>query len=341
MLGKKKPQSCANKIAKLEAPYRARIVKSNKSKFQKILQDAYDIPFEKRTPFQKQIADMLAKQLVVKHSDLVRAIKKKDVRKRWEALQKQLKKFDRIKPRPLPVSMGITDIGPKAPPVFFLQRGNFRKRGDEVQPDFPGNLRSGKFSGSGIAKIPEPKPDATTTGRRAVLANWLSSPTNPLTARVMMNRLWQHHFGQGIAGTPSDLGNEGEQPTHPQLLDWLATEFIKRGWSLKQMHRLMVTSNTYRQTSSQRSEIRNQRSEVRDQKSEVRTPKSVDPQNRLLWRMNLRRLEGETLRDTMLVVGGQMNFKMGGSSVFPALPKGGLFGWRLEDHQRSQTTKPA
>src|SRR5205807_5201154 len=99
------------------------------------------------------------------------------------------------------------------------------------------------------AKIPTPAPDAKTTGRRMVLARWLTQPDHPLTARVLVNRLWQHHFGRGIVGTPNDFGEMGDPPTHPELLDWLATEFVKQGWSMKAMHRLMVTSATYRQSS--------------------------------------------------------------------------------------------
>src|SRR5207245_6211 len=123
--------------------------------------------------------------------------------------------------------------------------------------------------------------DARTTGRRAALARWLTEPDHPLTARVMVNRLWQHHFGRGLVATPSDFGAQGDAPTHPELLDWLAREFPARGWSLKEMHRVMVLSSTYRQ-------------------SAIRHSQSGDPDNKLLGRMNRRRLEGEALRDSML-----------------------------------------
>jgi hypothetical protein len=142
-----------------------------------------------------------------------------------------------------------------------------------------------------------------TTGRRAALALWLTDKNNPLTARVMLNRLWQHHFGRGIVSTPGDFGAMGEKPSHPELLDWLAREFMENGWSLKAMHRLMVTSAAYRQGTEWRKE-----------------PAKVDPDNRLLWRMNRRRLEGEALRDAMLAVSGQLNPQAGGPSIYPELP---------------------
>jgi hypothetical protein len=136
-----------------------------------------------------------------------------------------------------------------------------------------------------------------------VLANWLTRPDQPLTARVMMNRLWQQHFGRGIVTTPGDFGVQGEPPTHPELLDWLACEFVARGWSLKTMHRLLVTSATYRQAN----------------RTHAAASRS-DPENRLLWRANRHRLEGEALRDALLSVSGSLNPKAGGASVFPELP---------------------
>jgi len=135
------------------------------------------------------------------------------------------------------------------------------------------------------------------------LAQWLTRPDNPLTARVMVNRLWQHHFGRGIVGTPSDFGKQGEPATHPELLDWLARELVARGWSLKAIHKLIVTSATYQQSSAWN-----------------RANATVDPNNQLLWRMNRRRLEGETLRDAMLAVSDTLNLKQAGPSVYPELP---------------------
>jgi hypothetical protein len=145
----------------------------------------------------------------------------------------------------------------------------------------------------------------SANGTRAALARWLASPENPLTARVQVNRLWQHHFGTGLVATPSDFGRNGRPPTHPELLDWLARQFVRDGWSLKKMHRLMMTSAVYRRASSP-------------------SPSAIarDPENKFLWRMNRRRLEGEAIRDTILAVSGTLSPAMGGPGVYAQLPKG-------------------
>src|SRR5207244_4478748 len=123
----------------------------------------------------------------------------------------------------------VTEAGPTPPETFILQRGNPHVKGDRVDPAFPTvfNLPD--------PVIPTPPPGARSSGRRLVLANWIASTDNPLAARVMVNRLWQHHFGRGIVRSPNDFGLHGLRPTHPELLDWLASEFVERGWSMKAM----------------------------------------------------------------------------------------------------------
>jgi hypothetical protein len=295
-------------MAKLERPYLDQIIHRNKSKFSPELQHAYDMPSSERTPLQQQLADMLAKQLLVGREGMARMMKP-EVRKQWQELGKKLAAFDAIKPASLPVTVGVTDIGPVAPATFLLKRGNLNHKGAEVQPGFLSALDPGP------AKV-TPLPGARTTGRRAALALWLTRPDHPLTARVLVNRLWQHHFGRGLVGTPSDFGEQGERPTHPALLDWLATEFVAQGWSMKAMHRLMVTSATYRQAHGLQS---------------VGLAQSADPDNHLLWHMPRRRLEGEALRDAMLAASGLLNPKMSGPSVFPELPAemAGARGWKV------------
>src|SRR2546426_7892172 len=144
-----------------------------------------------------------------------------------------------------------------------------------------------------------------TRGGRSARARWLASPRTPLRARVMVNRLWQSHFGRGLVATSSDFGRAGEPPTHPELLDWLAQEFVQRGWSLKAMHRLIMTSSAYRQSTAISG-------------AAVR----VDPQDRLLWRMPRRRLEGEAIRDAMLAVSGRLNEERGRPSGPPGAAAG-------------------
>jgi len=219
----------------------------------------------------------------------------------WSARRLLLTRLDRLvhgAPPELPRARGIEEAGPTAPPTYLLRRGDFTARGPEVAPAFPAVLCSSRS-----AALARPRPSSRSTGRRTSLADWLVRPDHPLVARVMVNRLWQHHFGRGLVPTPSDFGTMGDEPSHPELLDWLATELVARGWSLKSMHRLIVTSATYRQSSRV-------------------TPEGlkIDPDNALLWRQNRQRLDGEAIRDALLTVSGRLNRAMDGPSVFPELP---------------------
>jgi len=304
------------KMAELEGPYRQRFLDSRKRRFPKEYQEMFELAPDKRTPLQQQIAFMVGKQVSAGGDEVVKSMKP-EVRQQWQDLQKQMVEVAHERPPAPPTAMAITDVGPVAPPTYLLRRGDWRHPGKEVAPGFLSALDDR------TARVAGPKPGARTTGRRAELARWLTSGDNPLTARVMVNRLWQQHFGRGLVATSSDFGAQGEPPTHPELLDWLATEFVARGWSLKEMHRLIVTSAAYRQMS-------------------IAKPQAADPDNRLLWRQNRRRLEGEALRDAMLSVSGLLNPKAGGRSVYPELPPelSGTNGWRVsadptERHRRS------
>jgi hypothetical protein len=275
-------------LAQLEEPYRRRLYEAKLAKLADEARTAHQTPPEQRTPRQKELAEKTARLLVVTPEAVVAALSAAD-RARHEELRAEIKKFDDRKPPPLPVAMGLQD-GAAVPKTFVLERGELSQRGDEVQPGFPVILQ------------PADRPP-TEAGRRAALARWVAGADNPLTARVMVNRLWQHHFGRGIVPTPSDFGLRGERPTHSELLDWLATEFVARGWSIKQMHRLMLLSATYRQSTAVSPEARH-----------------VDPDNRLFSRMNRLRLEGEVIRDGLLAVSGRLNPAMGGPGVFPPVP---------------------
>jgi hypothetical protein len=160
---------------------------------------------------------------------------------------------------------------------------------------------------------------------RLLLANWLTDPAHPLTARVFVNRLWQYQFGQGLVATPNDFGVNGAPPSHPKLLDYLANELVAGGWSHKRVQRLIVCSSAYRQsaaTSDFRFQISDWEAGSDDSnlKSEILNPKSVDPANRLLWHYPRRRLTAEQLRDAMLAVSGRLNTKFGGESIMPPVP---------------------
>lgn len=171
------------------------------------------------------------------------------------------------------------------PVTHLFRRGNHTQPAEEVLPGELSILTSDKAS-----VVPVKHPGLETTGRRLAYARHLTSGQHPLTARVLVNRIWMHHFGRGIVGTPGDFGSQGERPTHPELLDWLADRFVRNGWSLKTFHRLLMMSTVYRQ-SSKRTESLN----------------AVDPDNRLLGRMNLRRLDAEQIRDAVLAVSGNLN----------------------------------
>ncbi|HEY0550026.1 MAG TPA: DUF1553 domain-containing protein, partial [Verrucomicrobiae bacterium] len=147
-------------------------------------------------------------------------------------------------------------------------------------------------------ELPEKNPSFASSGRRLAFAQWLTSGTNPLVARVLVNRIWLHHFGRGLVGTPSDFGTMGERPTHPELLDWLASDFVEHGWRLKRLHKLIMTSTAYRQSSR-----RNQKGNEHD------------PENRYYWRKSVQRLDAEVLRDSILATSGALNKSMYGPPV--------------------------
>lgn len=214
----------------------------------------------------------------------------------------------------------VTDMNPKNTRVFasdeimcvaeqgreqtqVLIRGNPGAPGDAVEPGFPLVLTSA------APEIRERPAADGTSGKRRALAEWLTSSENPLTSRVMVNRIWQFHFGRGIVPTPNDFGKLGEPPTHPELLEWLAGQFVRRGWRIKDMHRLLMLSSAYRM-SSQASAVGLER----------------DPGNMLFWRFNMRRLAAEEVRDSILAVSGTLNLKAGGPGVFPPIPKAVLAG---------------
>jgi cytochrome c553 len=189
--------------------------------------------------------------------------------------------------------------------THILIRGDFKNKGERVEPGFPAAIFAG-------AEIQEPKGFRFIPERRKALALWLTDPEHPLLGRVMVNRIWQGHFGEGIVRTPNDFGRQGEAPSHPELLDWLAVEFAGHGWSIKQMHRLIMLSSAYRMSS-------------------VASAPGIakDPENRLLSRMNRRRLDADAIRDSMLAVAGTLNLKMGGVGVIPPLTKEEILAARM------------
>lgn len=238
-----------------------------------------------RTSYEKQMYHLVHLQVIDKYKTLGTKFKGEE-KKTWEALKKELAEFDDLKPEPLPSGLTVTDYGTIAPPIFIPSK----ERLGEVAPGFL------TIFDPKVAHI-EPMAEAVnSTGRRTALANWLTEETQPLTTRVIVNRIWKEHFGAGIVDSPSDFGHLGEEPSHPELLDWLTSEFVKNEWSLKWLHREIVLSAAYRQSSLRI-----------DPQAE-----KIDPGNRLLWKSNVRRLAAEEIRDAQLLVTGTLNVSSGG-----------------------------
>jgi hypothetical protein len=220
-----------------------------------------------------------------------------------------------------PVAYSASDLTPphvpSLPDTFVLSGGDLANKGEKVEPGFLQCL-TGKLE---PAVIPF---SGGSSGRRRALAEWIASADNPLTARVAVNRIWQHHFGEGIVRTPGDFGKNGDRPSHPELLDWLAAQFIESKWSIKSMHRLMLTSNTYRQATAH---------------PDWKKYSEADSGNRLLWRMNWLRLESEVLRDSILALSGRLRTEPGGPGVFFDVPSDvaegfEFFKWFPSDEQQ-------
>jgi len=196
----------------------------------------------------------------------------------------------------------LKEINEKPGPSYLMVRGNWQRTGPEVSPAYPriANPRSDELHTVEF--------DGKTSGRRTSLAHWITRDDHPLTSRVIVNRIWQHHFGRGLSNSPSDFGLMGDSPTHPELLDWLATEFIRREWSIKQLHRQIVTSATY------------MRAGVSDT-SEQKSDQQIEAKHILYVRFPRRRLEGEEIRDAMLSSANVLNTQRGGLGVRPPLPE--------------------
>ncbi len=287
-------------LDKLEAVARKAIYDDNFDKYPAEIQLAVNTPAAKRDTMQWLMYHKAQWQLnygVDEDGNGVAQKLKGEQKKQWEALRTELAKFDASKPAPLPLGSGITDVGLEAPKHFLLNGGGYDNYGAEVQPGYLTIIEPRD------AQV-EPCGKVVSTGRRTALANWLTDPKNPLVARVMVNRLWHHHFGRGIVGSPNDFGKMRETETHSELLDWLAATFVEQGWSLKRMHRLMMLSNAYQQAAT-----------FNEQAAQV------DPDNNLLWRFRRARLSGEEIRDAVLRVSGTLNEQMYGPSIFPEIPK--------------------
>ncbi len=253
---------------------------------------------DKRTDLQKYLFEKFGMKLEVKPEEVGKALaanpehtaEKEKLDRRIATLEGYKRSYGKIQ--------ALWDVG--APPVTrLLQRGAVESPGPRVKPGFLQVLAP-----SGRSDFVRPA-DARgeTSGHRLALAHWMTSPDNPLTARVVVNRIWQHHFGVGIVATPENFGKLGAPPTHPELLDWLAVDFMKNGWKMKRLHRVIMTSTVYRQSSRQTGSGAHV------------AAKQTDPLNKLLWRMNMRRLEAEATRDAIIAASGKLDRTLGGMAI--------------------------
>ena len=243
-----------------------------------------------------------------------------------DGLKGAVAEFSRLEKRKVELARGPVVFGgmfTEPEEIRLLSRGDPEQPKDEVLPAV--------LSAFGDLTLPKTTPEQE---RRKALADWIASPKNPLTARVMVNRIWQGHFGVGLVETPSDFGHNGMKPTHPELLDWLAAEFMRSGWSVKHMHRLIVMSETYRQRGqiydlrSTIDDLGSARSEIINHKSKIiNLGHQIDADVRFLWRFPGRRLEAETIRDSMLFVSGKLNLAMYGRGFNLFNQRGGLSGF--------------
>jgi len=339
-----KTQGIREEMERLEAPQRTAILQDYVEKYPENIQVALRKPAGDRTAFEHQMVakarlylDPESHQYLAPPSACSSRMKKEE-KARWQELKKQLDQFAGEHPGKLPRAAAVTDVANEVPPTHILGRGNWNSPRDEVMPGFPSVLglpdpeilpvllgtpqASANVMGSDLAFTNSRR----SSGRRSALARWLTDASNPLVSRVLVNRIWQHHFGQGLVRTPGDFGFKGEAPSHPELLDWLASDFMRTGWSLKSLHRLIVRSAVY-----QRQSARSPDSAAESGDASMASVANLDPGNRYLAVFPRTRLEGEVIRDSALAVSGRLNSEMGGPSVFPELPPGmeTRGGWKI------------
>jgi hypothetical protein len=275
-------QVIAERLNDLAAPERDAVI------------EAFRAAKDKRSPAQQALLKKHAKAVEIADDDLAKRFPE------YAALRDRVKQTiaerEKEKPRLAEQIAAFVETDPNPPPHRLLLRGQHTKPGNEVRPGVPASLCTATNS----FRIEARPTGIISTGRRTAFAKWVTSPENPLFARVMVNRIWQHHFGTGLVATPDNLGHSGAKPSHPELLDFLAAEFVAKNWSVKALHRLIMTSAVYRQSSAMRNES---------------GAAKFDPDNRLLSHFPIRRLDAEAVRDSLLAVAGELDLKAGGPYV--------------------------
>ena len=282
------------KIEALEKPFREQLFEEKLDALPAYYRKAWETPEADRTEGQRLNARQVkALYNQIKIEEVLERMSREQKAER-EGLQREIAALNGQRPNRYATARTVTEESAEPLPSYFLHRGDPGSKGSQM--------------GAGVLTVAAWQPvtfdtapaQAETSYRRRQFAEWIASESNPLTARVMVNRIWQHHFGEGIVRTASNFGKTGEAPSHPELLDWLATEFARSGWSVKHMHRLMLTSEAYRRSSV-------------DSVAGL----EKDAENRLFWRAPRKRLEAEILRDSILRVAGTLDLEVGGPAVRP------------------------
>jgi hypothetical protein len=300
-------------IATVREAARREFIESGRSRLAADVHVAFWTEPAKRTDDQKKLVIKHAKQLDEEAGAALSA----NAKQRIGALEAEVRILREQSPD-LARGYFMNEPASKPPATHLLVRGKATRPGPEVAPGVPAVLVN--------AQPGFPEPGERTSLRRLTLARWIADPENPLTARVIVNRVWQFHFGEGLVRTPNEFGRSGDPPTHAELVDWLAHWFVHDAdWSLKKLHALILTSNAYRMNKQWNAKYG-----------------EADPENWFLWRQNYRRLEVEAIRDTMLAASGQLNSKMFGPSMLPPVPREALEGnsdpdkiWKASDEREA------
>ncbi|HMJ89554.1 MAG TPA: PSD1 and planctomycete cytochrome C domain-containing protein, partial [Candidatus Acidoferrum sp.] len=317
----KKSAAVRARLEELEEPFREKGEADALSKFPKETQALIKKPIAERTPYEHQVAELAYRQVLYEWSDKrFPARVKEPAKTERNRLLEQLRAMEKDMPAPLAMAPQVTDVGADPPPTFIPKKeklGAIEPGYLSVLDEAPAKIETGWTN---------------STGRRTTLAHWLTRTDNPLTTRVIVNRVWQYHFGLGLAPITSDFGVLGEKPSHPELLDWLTRRFIEEGWSLKKLHKLIVTSATYQQVGGEvisRPVISNQSADRKLNTDALITnysrARTLDPENRLLWHFPTRRLDAEQVRDAVLAVTGELDLQDGGPPVDFSTPRRSVY----------------
>ena len=291
-----------NAVAEIQAEARAEILAEKielvPEDLRADVQAAIETPEKDRSDAQQDTVKKFGSLLGITEEEVAVQLGKKRTQ-RVQNVELQIRVFEDRRQRP-ELIQALWDVGPPSP-QYILERGDFKRPGFRVTP----GVLSVLDDPENPFVVPFPRHDAASSGYRTALARWLGRDDHPLTARVFVNRVWQRYFERGIVETTGNFGRSGSLPSHPELLDWLATEFVRGGWKLKHLQRRILTATAYRQATT------------RTRGAGSVDPQEVDPQNRLLWKMPLRRLDSEVIRDSILAISGKLEPTMGGPPVFP------------------------